>query len=182
MLQPLDQRLRLAPFALGQPRDMDFVLAVGALGGDNHHPATIVRHFGPVAQVGLFGRGIDQLVSRLRGADLVIPDCLVLVERLEFLPRLHFGEARIEKALVADPGNPGELGPLDLVLQDLTGDGVEHLDRAPVRSAVLNRIGQQLAVLRGFPIIERGRAVLGPGVGIEQQARRTGEALADEQL
>ena len=182
MLQPLNQWHRLAPLAIAQPHHMHFVTAVGALRGRDHHPAAIVRYRRTVAQLGPIGRGIDQLVGRLRRADTVEVDRLIGVERLEFHPFGRLREARIEKSGIADPRDAGELGPADLVRQHLAGGHIEQADGPPVRTAILDRIGQQLAIVRRLPVGQRGRTVLGPAIRVDQQARGPGQGIADKQL
>ena len=85
---------------------------------------------------------IEEMLARvralLRRADRMKVYRLIGVELLERLPFFRFGKARIEKPGIADPGNAGELGPLDLIVQDRALGHVEQLDHAPIRSAVLD--------------------------------------------
>ena len=97
-----------------------------------------MRYPSAVTKLGVTASRIDKFVRRLRRADAVKADLLVLVELLESLTFDRRGEARIEEAPVADPGNAGKLGPLDLVVQDLAGAGIEHTYDPPVGPAVLH--------------------------------------------
>ena len=109
-------------------------------------------------------------------------DCLVVIEGLEILPLLRFGEARIEEAFIAEPRDTGEFRPADLVAHLFAGRDVEHLDRAPVAAAVLNGIGEIVARFRRCGISKRGGVVRRPCVRIDQQAALAAPPVTHEIL
>ena len=107
-------------------------------------------------------------------------DHLVLGQRLEILTRRSLGKTRIEEALaVLGPGEAREFDPLDLVSDRLPGGDVKHAHGPPVGAPVLNRVEDMAPVLAGHPFGERGRSVLGPGIGIDQQPLRSLEAFTN---
>ena len=126
------------------------------------------------------GRGVDQLVLRLRRADAVIIEALAKVGRAEGLARLGRGEARIEKAFAAAvPGGLGKFHPLHRVVQRPAAVDVDQAQRAPVAARILHGIGEIFAVGRGRPFGQRARPVARPAIGVEQQPLRSRQAFAD---
>jgi hypothetical protein len=112
--------------------------------------------------VGVVGRGENHFVGGLRGADAVEPQRLVVIARLEVLALGRLGEARVEEAFLVDPGELGELGPVDLVGEPLARGDVEHAQHPPVAPTVLDAVGEVAACSDGLPVVERGGAVAGP--------------------
>ena len=109
-------------------------------------------------------------------------DLLILVQRLERLPGLRLGEARVVKARpVARPAEAREFDPFQFVGGDPAGGDVEDFDRAPVGAAVLDRIKKMPAVFARHPFGERGGTVLRPAVGIDQRPPLAIDAIAHEQ-
>src|SRR5690606_5462453 len=110
-----DQRARSPALAvaLGQIDDAQLVAVVGPGRAGNERPAAVVADLGAMTLLAELGGLVDQLVRALRRAEAVEIDLLVVVERLEILPFLRLREARVEEALVADPGDAGELRPFD---------------------------------------------------------------------
>src|SRR3546814_3788108 len=90
-----------------------------------------------------------------------------------------FRSARIIKAAtVLRPVERGEFHPAHLVDQILPGRDVLDAHDAPVGAAVLHRIEEMLSILRRAPFGERGRAVLGPQIRVDQHAALALQSLA----
>ena len=89
----------------------------------------------------------------------MIVNRLVKIQLLKRGAFLWFGETGIEKTFIADPAYVGKFGPFDFVGQNFASRGIEHLDCAPIRTAVLNSIGNAPPVGRWLPLVERGGAM-----------------------
>ena len=74
---------------------------------------------------------VNQLVVRLRRADLVVIDLVILVLRRQLLARLGSRIAAVEEAVVL-PGDAGDLHPLQFVRQRLPARDVHHVEVVPV--------------------------------------------------
>ena len=182
--KPGNQRPRLPPVALtmGEIHHMHFIARIGAdMTGDYRKPA-ILCHLRTMAMVRVIGRGVDQFVLILRSAEAMEIDRLIIVERLECGAFFRCGKARIEKALLAHPGQCRELGPADLVVEHFTRLHIEDPQDTPVGATVLHAVEQVMPIVRGLPRVERGSAILGPCVRIDQQLRITAQPLAYEKL
>ena len=89
----------------GQVDHSDLIAVVGAFMRRDDQPFAVIGHLRGVAELGALGRGVDQRVGRLRGAELVEIDLLVLVQRLELRPGGGRCEARIiEARAILRPG------------------------------------------------------------------------------
>ena len=159
-----------------------FVAIVGAGRAGNKGPAPVIGHAEAMALLLELRGFIDQLVLALRRAEAVEIDFLVVIKGLEILPLLGLGEARIEEAFIAEPGNAREFRPADLVAHLFAGRDVKHLDRAPVAAAVLDRIGQIIARFRRGGVGKSGGVVRRPGVRIDQQTALAAPPVAHEIL
>ena len=138
----------------------------------DEQPFAVLRRPGPEVPQRMLAVLVDEPVGRLRRADAVVIDLLVLVlRRIDALLRCVVG-AVIESLRVGRPLRPRVLHPLDPVLRERPVGGVHHADLHPVRSRRRGGIGEIAAVLR-----ERGgghghRAVLRQAVGIEEHLAR----------
>ena len=107
---------------------------------------------------------------------------MVLVERLERAACRGLGKARIiETAAVLRPIERRKFHPAHFVGQILAGSDILHPHDAPIGAAILHRIEQMLAVFRRVPFGERGGAVLGPQIGVDQHPAFALQPLADIQ-
>ena len=114
---------------------------------------------------------VDQHVGRLRCADAVKKDLLVVVQALELRPFLRLVVAAVEEALVVlRPARAGKLGPLDMVRQVLARLDVPHLPFVPVRPGDRNGIGEELRVVADVKSGGRYRAIFRQQVRIEEHA------------
>ena len=131
-------------------------------------------------EIGLVVGRIDQFIRALIGAERMEIDPVVLVERLEGLPLPRCRKAAVvEPAAVLRPVEPGELHPLDRVVQHLTRGDVQHLDRPPVATAILDQVGELSTILGNRIARQRGRIVFRPLIRIDQDPRLSVETVAD---
>ena len=158
---------------------MDLVTRVRAGRAGDDRPAAVVGDTGGVVAIGMLGCREQQPVVTLRRAQAMKMDRLIVVQRLEVLALRRLREARVDEGIVACPGKRGELGPADLVTQLFAGGHVHHAQDAPVAAAVLHAVEQFRTVRRRHPVRQRGGAVIGPLVGIDQQARLALQAVTD---
>src|SRR5690606_32202559 len=125
-------------------------------------------------------RCMDKSVFTLRRTQPVKIDRMPERQRHVFGILLRLGITRVEKArAILHPGDAGEACPLDLVIQESATVDVNNTDAAPVRAALLDRVSQTGAVLRGCPFRQRCGAVSRPGVWIDEFTIPTIHALAD---
>ncbi len=144
--------------------------ARGALRSDHEDPLAVVA--GPGREVAQrMGRVVvDELVGRLRRTEGVVVDFLELVlRRIDPCFRGVVG-AVIESLGVGRPCGARELYPFDAVAGRLARCNVEHPNLHPVRSRCGHSIGAIFAVLGERDSREGHRAVVGQGVGVEEDA------------
>ena len=88
---------------------------------------------------------MDQPVLGLGRAKPVEIDRVTADRFVERGAVLRGGKARIvEPRSVAGPGDRREARPFQTIVQNLAGDGVHHVDAAPVRAVLLQRIGHEI--------------------------------------
>ena len=177
MIESLDQRLRLPSGVFPKRHHVQLIFLIRARRGGNYHPFAVMRHLRAVPIFGLFGRCVNRFVFRLWGANFVKVNRLIVIQLLKRRAFLWFCETRIEKSFIPYPADIREFGPFDFVSQNFASRGIQHLDRAPVGTTVLNGISEQLAIFRGHPAIQRRRAILCPAIRVKQHAVSTLEAF-----
>ena len=162
---------------------MHLIARIGANRGKDEAPVLVARYGHVMAPVLVIRGGIDFHVRALRRAEFVEIDRLIVGQRVVILALRDFGEARVEESFIAQPLDPAAVfDPFEVVGQLLAGRNVEHIHAVPVRPAVLDLIGDELALLGGRVSGQRGRAVLGPCVRVEQHPPLAIDPVAHEQL
>ncbi len=110
---------------------------------------------------------IHKLVVALGSSYFVIVDTMVFVGVGELLAVDGFVVGAVVEA-VALPCGIGELGPFDVVGQQLLGFGVHHIDFGPVRAAARNGVGGVLAVVGSAYAGQGHCTVVAELVGVEE--------------
>ena len=131
--------------------------------------AVVVGHLGAISIVRVRFVGINQLVIRLLGAEAVVINLHELVFVGKRLARFVHGVAAIKEA-VAVPSGTGEFGPSDGVFQQLVVFQIFHADGAPVGAAFRDFVGQVAAIFGKSNAADGGGAVLGKGIGVQNDA------------
>jgi hypothetical protein len=149
----------------------DAVLVVGPLGDGDDQVAAVVGDGAGELPLLLVGAFVDEPVLRLRGAEPVVVQLLVVVGPLQVLAGLRLGEAAVVEApAVLRPRGARELDPAQVVLAVAAGLDVADLPLLPVGA------GRGQAVGEPFPVVADGGAGQGDGavgrqrVGVEQQS------------
>ena len=94
----------------------------------------------------------------------------VLVECLELL--LLRGcriPAVIESRAISCPVQCRELEPFKTILEDFAGVDIQNPARSPVRAPILDEIGNMCSIRAGVGGRQRNRAIIRPGVRIDEQ-------------
>ena len=158
-----------------------FIAVIRAGAGADDQPAAILAGRALVIVPRVVGGGEDERIGALRRADAVEIDAVVEHLGDKALALRGCRVARIEKAAVVGiPGDARELHPIELIGHNLAGIDIEELDDPPIAAAILHGIGDALAITARGPFGQRGGAVLGPEIGVDQRAR-LGIALAHHQ-
>jgi hypothetical protein len=152
------------------------LLARAAVGNVHHDEALVVGRGDDVEALRVRGVLEDQLVLRLRRADLVEVDLVVLVLRGQLLALLGRVVAAVVEA-AAGPGEAGDLDPVQLVGQLLARRHLHHVAVAPVRPARGLAIGGVLRVARDVERAELRRSLGRELVGVEEDLGRPVDPL-----
>ena len=162
----------LDPLGAGftEVHDVKVVAYVGAVLVEEGHGFFVV-HTNLVEPEGLCGVGEEELVIGLGSANLVVVDLVDLVLAAELVAVAGGGVVGAVVEAVAAPGCSGELGPDNVVFQELTGLGVHYVDLFPVASAAGDGVCGVLAVIGEIHALEGYGAVVTELVGIKEHVR-----------
>ena len=134
----------------------------------NKLPLTVAALLTREVTQGVLSVPIDQLVSRLSIAQLVIVNLLELVlRRVDSL--LGFVVCAVIEALaVGSPACARELHPLDLIRELLARCGIHHADLNPIRASRSHRVSHIFSVLRESDSRQRHGTLVRESIGIEE--------------
>ena len=102
---------------------------------------------------------VKELILILRIAQLMIVYLMIFIHIREFLTCHRFVVCGIEEAILI-PAGISELGPFNMVGQQLLGSHIQHVYLNPVRTAALNCVCQILTIVRQTHSAQRHSAVI----------------------
>jgi hypothetical protein len=138
---------------------------------DDREPA-VLGDFGAHAPFGLIRALVNEQISGLRLAELMIIELLVAVGFQIILARFRLGKARIEEPfVVVSPRESGPFEVFEVIGGILAGRDAADFHFLPVGPALGDSVGDMLAVFRDRDPGERDGAVLRERVGIEEGSR-----------
>ncbi len=173
------QQLDHAAF-LADVLDEDAVLRRGAAADVDHQVAAVLGRDPGEVPVLVIGPLVDQRVLRLRRAQPVEVQLVVVVGILVLVRRRRLVVAAVvEAAAVAAPGGARELRPAQQVGQVPAARHVPDVPVLPVGARRRDAVGEVSAVVAERDAGERDGAVLGEGVGVEQDAPGLGQVARD---
>ncbi len=169
----------IEPRALWVPEVLiiDPVATIGAEPHGEHQVAAVGAHIGGESPVRLVRPLVDELVGGLVGAEPVVVDLLVTVDRQE---RVAAGSglrvaAVEEPCAIVRPGGAGELDPLQVIGTVAPRRDIAHAEFLPIRSAARGAVQQQPSILGERERRQRDGAVGRECVGVQQLLRFGGE-------
>ena len=176
-----DEVLRLGGGLRERPPE-DAMFCVGSLLEGENQVLAVVGDGGlgpPVLVLDVFP---DERVSRLRHANLMIIELLVVIGATEVGASLRFGKAAVEEPLaVGCPLGPRELDPFQMVVQVLAGRDIADSPFVPVRARGGDAVSEQLAVLADSRTGKGDRPIRREQVGVKEQARGRVEQVDREE-
>ncbi len=140
------------------------------------HGAFVVRHVGRVEIERLFGILEHHLVLAFGSAQLMVVYFVVFVCNGVFLAGFGARVSAVVEA-VAVPCRAGELGPFDVVGQQLAGGCVEHVYLGPVAAGARYGVGGVAPVVALVYAGKGHRAVVGEFVGVDKYLRLGSDAV-----
>ncbi len=144
------------------------LIAVGGIGRCDHQKLAVFGNVAPNVTAGLLFAAKYQYVFRLRGAQFMIVQFMVLgfARQLRTFGRLVV--AAVIKAFVPFPADAAEFDVDERVFDHRLGFGIEHNHFTPVATAFADLVGTQTAVFGEVDARQRGGAIGRKGVGIEE--------------
>ena len=142
--------------------------AGGTLRRKDEEPLAVLRGPGPEVAQRMLAVLVDEAVGRLRRAQLVVVDLLILVLRRIDASVGSLISAVVESFGVGSPLGAGVLHPVDFVGGQLARFGILHADFDPVGTRRGRGIGEVAAILRERSRRKGHRTVLREGVGVEE--------------
>src|SRR5690554_681211 len=148
---------------------VDVVAGFGSAAYQQHQPVPVVSDYGMKGQLGIVRSFVNQGVVRLFGTRAVQPDGLVrhLDQQLLALWWLRVTAVH-EATAVVQPRDAGESAPEELIGQDFSRTDLEYVPGYPVRTPLVEAVGQVLSVRACSDAAKGNGAVFGQLVGIEQ--------------
>src|SRR3984957_1797372 len=119
---------------------------------------------------------VDEPIVCLRCAEAVVIDLVAFVPGGEIMTSLGRVIAAVKETVV-EPGQAGNLQPLEVVFKHRSGSDFQNAAFEPIRTAAGKIVGKVASILGCFPSHEAHSAVGRELVGINQNARWASEAV-----